>query len=211
MGRPMSKPIQTRRAFVAGAVTLVASAALGVAGKASAAGAQEYLRPPGSVEEERFNALCIKCMRCISVCPTSVVAPLGIEAGLAVARGPQLTFATNYCVFCDECRKVCPTGAIQSVDPLTPAQGRIGVAQVYTDTCLAFYEVGACGVCVSECDYDALSFDVQRRPVVNEAQCNGCGKCECICPANILTTYNGSGHRGIGVVAEGALRSGGGE
>ncbi|MGN0073507.1 MAG: 4Fe-4S binding protein [Coriobacteriales bacterium] len=62
--------------------------------------------------------------------------------------------------------------------------------------------VGACGVCVDACPYGALSFDAQRRPVVDAALCNGCGACEAVCPAGVLTSFSGSGYRGIEVVTE---------
>ncbi|MFR1166695.1 MAG: 4Fe-4S binding protein [Adlercreutzia equolifaciens] len=31
--------------------------------------------------------------------------------------------------------------------------------------------------------------DDERHPVVDAAKCNGCGECERICPANVLTSF----------------------
>ena len=88
----------------------------------------DVLRPPGALPEDQFMARCIKCERCISVCPTDVLEPLGIERGLLQARTPVLSFANDSCTFCDKCREVCPTAAIGEVDPYAPDQGRIGAA-----------------------------------------------------------------------------------
>ena len=40
------------------------------------------IRPPGSVEEHEFLERCIKCDQCIRVCPTNVLQPALLEAGL---------------------------------------------------------------------------------------------------------------------------------
>lgn len=37
--------------------------------------------------------------------------------------------------------------------------------------------------------YDAITLDAQNRPVVDPGLCNGCGKCEQICPANVYQAY----------------------
>lgn len=195
----------TRRAFLIGGAALVAGAALGMCVQPSVAQAN-VLRPPGALPEAEFMARCIKCERCISVCPTDVLRPLGIEAGLAQARTPVVSFASNLCTFCDECRAVCPTAAIGPADPWNPAAGRIGVARVHEDRCIAYLQTQACGVCVDACPYGALSFDAERRPVVDEAACNGCGECVRICPANVLRSFGGGAVRGIEVVTEKTYR-----
>lgn len=194
----------SRRGLVLGAATIAAGVVLGCGGRAASASAtQEHiLRPPGAVDAELFRSLCIKCERCTSVCPQDIIQPLAIEDGLLDSRGPQLTFKTKPCTFCDLCRQVCPTAAIREVDPLRPDLGRIGCATMHSDVCLAYCELGACGICVDACPYGALSFDSQRRPVVDAALCNGCGACEAICPASVLTSFSGSGYRGIEVVTE---------
>lgn len=191
----------TRRTFVIGGAALFASVVTGVGVRPFVAEA-DLLRPPGSLPESEFMARCIKCERCVSVCPTNVLEPAGIEVGLLQARTPQLNFANDSCTFCDKCREVCPTAAIGPVDPWTPDQGRIGAAILHEDRCLAFLETNSCGICVEACPYEALSFDAGRCPVVDEKKCNGCGACVKICPANVFTSFSGGKGRGIEVVAK---------
>lgn len=195
----MEKPQQTRRTFLIGGASLLACAVAGIALKPLVAEAN-VLRPPGALPEPEFMARCIKCDRCISVCPTNILEPMGVEEGFVQVRTPKINYADNLCTFCDECHKVCPTDAIGLIDPYRPDKGRIGVAVVREDRCLAFLEVGSCGICIDACPYDALNFDSARRPVVDTAKCNGCGECVRICPANILRSFGGGSVRGIEVV-----------
>lgn len=197
----MTETNPTRRTFVIGGATLLAGIAVGAVVRPQVASA-DVLRPPGSLAEDEFMARCIKCERCTSVCPTSIIEPLGIEAGLLQARTPTLSFVNDSCTFCDLCRQVCPTGAIEAVDPHMPALGRIGCAILHEDRCLAFLETNSCGICVDACPYEALTFDEGRRPVVDEKKCNGCGECVKICPANVFTSFSGGKARGIEVVTE---------
>lgn len=199
----------SRRDFVVGGAALVAGAALGL-GVRPALAETDVLRPPGTLPEREFMARCIKCERCISICPTDILKPMGIEGGILQVRTPYVDYANGSCTFCDLCRQVCPTEAIGFVDALAPEKGRIGVATVHEDRCLAFVETGSCGICVEACQYGALSFDGERRPVVDEALCNGCGECVRICPANVFTSFSGGKSRGIEVVTEKALESQGG-
>jgi ferredoxin-type protein NapG len=191
----------SRRSFLIGGVALGASIALGIGLKSSVSDA-DVLRPPGSLAEGEFIARCIKCERCISICPTNILEPMGIEEGFVEVRSPRITFANNLCTFCDKCRSVCPTSAIGNVDPWNPREGRIGIAVVHPDRCIAFLEANSCGVCVEACPYEALSFDFDRRPLVDESKCNGCGECVRICPANVLLSFTGGSTRGIEVFTE---------
>jgi ferredoxin-type protein NapG len=197
----MAQIYPTRRAVVAGACTVLVGALLGSTGKAFAVEA-DTLRPPGALTESEFIARCNRCERCISVCPTDIIRPMTIEEGVVSVRTPELTFASGSCIFCDKCRQVCPTQAIGTIDPLNPAAGRIGVAVVHEDLCLAFLEPGSCGICKDACPYGAISFDGERRPVVDASKCNGCGECERICPANVYTSFSGGQTRGVEVMTE---------
>lgn len=206
----MAEVKQTRRTFLIGGASLATCALLGVVAKPLIAEA-DVLRPPGALPEGEFIARCIKCDRCITTCPTQVLQPMGIEEGFVQVRTPKLNYANDLCIFCDECRQVCPTGAIDTIDPRRPDQGRIGVAVVVQDRCLAFLETGSCGICVDACPYDALSFDDLRRPVVDDKKCNGCGECVRICPANVLRSFSGGNTRGIEVITEKSYQTRGGQ
>lgn len=203
---PKSSASPTRRTFVFGAAALAVGAVAGTAANPFTAQG-DYLRPPGHVSEAEFMARCVRCDRCISVCPTDVLYPLGIESGLGV-RTPSVSFekVSNSCIFCDKCREVCPTQALEKIDPYAPAEGRIGGAVVWPDKCITFLTPGSCGVCVDVCPYEALSFDEERRPVVDLSKCNGCGECVKICPANVLTSFSGGEVRGIQVCTERQLQ-----
>lgn len=193
-----SKP--SRRNFLIGGAALIACAVVGTGARPLISEA-DVLRPPGAVSEAEFMARCIRCNRCVSVCPTDILEPMGIEQGILQIRTPLLHYSGNYgtCTFCDKCYEVCPTEAIGPVDPYAPLEGRIGAAIIHTDTCLAYLNAGACGICVEACPYEALDFDDKQRPLVVEDLCNGCGECVKICPAASLTSYSGAG-RAIEVV-----------
>jgi ferredoxin-type protein NapG len=194
----------TRRAFLRGGVLIAASAAAsGVVGFAVAplVARADVLRPPGAQDEARLMARCIRCYRCISVCPRAILVPLILEDGPLQARTPTLDYSDDACDFCGLCGQVCPVSAIGTLDPLAPQDGRIGVAVVRRERCLAWLDSG-CGICVDACPYDALSFDGDRRPVVDAKRCNGCGVCVKVCPANVSRSFSGGSVRGIEVVSE---------
>lgn len=191
----------TRRNFLIGGASLAVCAVAGFTLKPLVAEA-DVLRPPGSVSESEFIARCNRCDRCISICPTNVLEPMGIEEGFAQVRTPKLNFANDLCIFCDKCKIVCPTEAIGPVDPYKPLESRIGVAIVHESRCIPFHEANACGICVDACPYDALTFDDARRPVVDDQLCNGCGECVRICPANVSRSFSGGSARGIEVITD---------
>lgn len=155
---------------------------------------KSFLRPPGGQDEETFIARCIKCDRCRSVCPRSAIGVVPASDGLLEARTPVMKYHIGSCDFCNKCVGVCPTEALQ---PFDIKSVKIGIA-VVTDRCIA-WDSGGCTVCGRECSYGAISFDAQKRPVVDQAKCNGCGVCENVCPALVLRSYVGGTVRGIEV------------
>jgi len=178
----------SRRDFLTSAVGIASLLALGGITR-FAAGDDECLRPPGAPDEKAFLARCVRCDRCRSICPTSVI---GVGKGFTASRTPVLNFHLGYCDFCGKCAEVCPTGALLHFDEKTV---RIGLAEI-TDRCIA-WNSGGCNICVEQCPYQAIVFDGQLRPLVDTAKCNGCGICENVCPALILRSYYGGVVRGI--------------
>ena len=45
----------------------------------------------------------------------------------------------------------------------------------------------ACGTCIKECPFGAITIQKGIRAEVNESKCVGCGKCSKICPASTIT------------------------
>lgn len=190
----------TRRAFV-GIGVAAAFGALGGVAWASTPDAG-LLRPPVVDDETAFAARCLRCYRCIEACPTKAVRPADFEGGIVAVGTPVMDFHRGICNFCNACVDACPTAALRPADPDDPASGRIGVAQIQPDRCIAF-EYG-CDVCEKACPYEAIELADDGTPRVVEERCNGCGACENQCPALVLRSFGGGTRRGVVIVAEAA-------
>ena len=171
------------------------------------------VRPPGSVPEEEFLQMCIRCGECYKVCPNNVLQPMGFERGLQTLWTPKVQADWAGCdSSCNACGQVCPTGAIRALPLEEKKNARMGLAVVTEDTCLPYANREACQLCVDECiaaGYDAIEFtrvhtavDDQGdpveesgfvAPVVLPDKCVGCGLCQTRC-------------HGINVEAKGLLR-----
>ena len=199
-----------RRGFVSLA-TGTAAAVAGGAGVATATrlfGANLYdpnsprpVRPPGSVPEEDFLQMCIRCGECFKACPNNVLQPLGFEQGLQGLWTPAVNADWAGCESsCNACGQVCPTGAILPLPLAEKKKVRMGLAIVNETTCLPFAGREACQLCVDECDaagYHAIEFtrvgtEVDAdgvplegtgylAPVVLPDKCVGCGLCQTRC------------------------------
>ncbi len=137
------------------------------------------LRPPGAVPEELFPAKCIRCGRCVEVCPYRSIIMLDIRHG--IHAGTPLIEAVNIpCYLCMKCVDVCPTGSLKRVKQ---EDTRMGLAVINTFTCLAYEGITLCRTCYDKCPYTekAIRLD-QLRPVVDEKHCTGCGMCTNACP-----------------------------
>ena len=172
------------------------------------------IRPPGSVPEDKFLQLCVRCGQCIKVCPNNVLQPAGLEDGFNGLWAPKVVADWSGCEpSCSNCGQVCPTGAVRALGLEEKRAARIGLAEVDHAMCLPHAGREACQLCVDECrmaGYDAIEFirvgsevDETGRPVegsgylapvVREDRCVGCGLCQMRC-------------RSINVKSKGLLQS----
>ncbi|WP_270298934.1 4Fe-4S dicluster domain-containing protein, partial [Eggerthella sinensis] len=139
------------------------------------------------------------CGRCLQACPYGIVTPVPLAESLVAYGTPMLSYRNGCCDFCMKCVEACPTGALS----LGGERERdLGVAVVVKDACVAWDWAG-CTVCGDECPVEgAITLDEHDRPVVHADLCDGCGKCERVCPSASLRAYNAAASdRGIVVVS----------
>ncbi len=164
-------------AVLAAGLTAVPLARL--AGMTGEAWNPAVIRPPGSLPEEVFLQRCIKCGQCMRVCPTNVIHPAGLQAGIEGIWTPMLNFrmGTSGCQHgCIACGNLCPTAAIRpisiderlgkgSFEPKGPM--RIGMAFVDRGRCLPWAMDRPCIVCQENCPVSpkAIFTRIEFRPV----------------------------------------------
>ncbi len=163
---------------------------------------ENRLRPPGALTEERFMALCIRCNRCLEVCPYGSIR----RSGWGLAIGTPFVFPeTRACYLCMACTALCPTGALDSrvADPETAHMGK---AKIDPDLCYShlFFDadvlpenaggrIGAlCNTCYNVCPFPnkAIMLKGNLLPVVIEEGCVGCGICVERCPVRPRRAIN---------------------
>lgn len=144
--------------------------------------ATNRLRPPGAVPEEIFPAKCIRCGRCVEVCPYRSIRMLDIRNG--VHAGTPLIEAEHVpCYLCMKCVDVCPTGSLTRV---SQENTRMGLAVVDKFNCAAWIGTTLCRTCYDKCPFPekAIKLD-QLKPVVETDHCTGCGLCTNACPVTL--------------------------
>jgi len=175
-------PDIARRQLVLSAVTgLTAAPILHLSGNLSANWNPHVIRPPGALNERAFLERCIKCGQCMRVCPTNVIHPAGLQAGLEGLWTPMLNFriGTSGCQFkCIACGNICPTAAIRPIG-LDERLGRgryenngpvrIGTAFVDRGRCLPWAMDRPCIVCQENCPVSpkAIITRVVQQPVAD--------------------------------------------
>ncbi|MDH7571538.1 MAG: 4Fe-4S binding protein, partial [Armatimonadota bacterium] len=92
-----SPDVTGRRALLAGIAGLLFAPMARASGKSTEDFDKRVVRPPGSVEEAEFLARCIKCDQCLRVCPTNVLQPAFLEAGLEGIWTPVMNMRLGYC------------------------------------------------------------------------------------------------------------------
>lgn len=189
-------------AGVAGAVgTALATKAWGAGLSKDSAPTSTPIRPPGSVPEQEFLEMCIRCGECFKVCPNNVLQVQGFEQGLEGLWTPVAKPDWAGCESsCNACGQVCPTGAIRALPLEEKRHARMGLAVVNEATCLPLAGQGDCDLCVVECQaagYDAIEYqqvgtqvDENGQPIpdtgflaplVIAEKCVGCGLCQTRC------------------------------
>ncbi len=194
---------------------------LGIGGAAAMLGlgalkftpAPDILRPPGGQDVDRLISSCIRCEKCYEVCPRKVIKPAHLEDGVLNIRTPTLDFSDDWCDFCKEenggtplCVKSCPTDALHLASGAKAEEVVVGKAKIVEDWCLA-YQLNGCRFCYDACPYNAISLDSEKRPVVDEDLCNGCGACESVCVSfQSGSVSQGASSRAISVKAPSSAR-----
>lgn len=162
------------------------------------------LRPPGSVPEKEFLALCVRCGECMLACPTNALQPVWFDATFIGLFSPAIKAGRGACSpECNRCGSVCPTGAIRELPLPERRWAKIGTAVISRERCLAWEHKKRCMVCDEVCPYGAVQFRYEPGnpvpvPEVYEDRCSGCGHCEHHCPVKNQSA--------IVVTAMGALR-----
>ena len=163
-GGEIVSPDLSRREFLVSAASGVAVIpVLRIGGVPGPNWNARMVRPPGSLPEEQFLSRCIKCGQCMRICPTNVIHPAGLAAGLEGLWTPVLNFriGTSGCQHnCIACGNLCPTAAIRPIS-LEERQGinryagqgpiKIGAAFIDRGRCLPWAMDRPCIVCQENC------------------------------------------------------------
>jgi len=154
------------------------------------------IRPPGVESEEEFLSLCIRCGKCVDVCPTnglrldySSLIGLGapvLEGFCAVyteliqpSRSKNMEFKKRRleAELCMKCINVCPTRALKRL-PLNKI--KMASIEIIHEKCVKCY------TCIDVCPFDAISIGRDGFPEADSGKCVGCRQCEKLCPYNAM-------------------------
>jgi ferredoxin len=163
-GGEILAPDLSKREFLTAAVAgAAAMPLLRIGGNPGPNWNARLVRPPGSLPEQEFLSRCIKCGQCMRICPTNVIHPAGMTAGLEGLWTPVLNFriGTSGCQHnCIACSNLCPTAAIRPIS-LEERQGlgqyvqqgpiKIGTAFIDRGRCLPWAMDRPCIVCQENC------------------------------------------------------------
>ncbi|MDD2889744.1 MAG: 4Fe-4S dicluster domain-containing protein [bacterium] len=150
----------------------------------------KLIRPPGALPETDFLKTCIRCAKCMKICPTKGLQPTLMEAGINGMLTPMLVSRIGGCEKdCTGCGKICPTSAIRNLSQEEKTYAKIGTAVIDEKRCIAWAEQKTCLICDEACPYNAIDSVARTidnisllRPTVRKDICMGCGICESRCP-----------------------------
>ncbi len=154
----------SRRGFILSVLSgLAAPSLMRISGITGANWNPAVIRPPGALIEQEFLARCVKCGQCMKICPTNVLQPASLQAGIEGLWTPVLNnrIGTSGCQLnCTACSTVCPTSAIRRIT-LDEKLGRgehtrngpikLGTAFVDRSRCLPWAMETPCIVCQENC------------------------------------------------------------
>jgi ferredoxin len=156
-------PDLSRRGLIIGGAGLLVAPWFGIGGLAGANRNPSLIRPPGALDEERFLARCLRCGQCMRICPTNIIQPALLEAGVQGLWTPAVNYrlgSSGCLINCIACGQVCPTAAIRPLS-LEERQGlgefapqgpiRQGTAFVDRGRCLPWAMDRPCLVCHELC------------------------------------------------------------
>jgi polyferredoxin/Pyruvate/2-oxoacid:ferredoxin oxidoreductase delta subunit len=168
--------ISKRQAMIAAVAGLLFYPFSRLSGRSTKDFSTKVVRPPGSVEELAFLDRCIKCDQCIRVCPTNVLQPATLEAGLEGVWTPVMNFRMGFCQLnCTACGQVCPTGAIQRLT-IEEKLGlgkytergpmKLGTAHYDWGRCLPWSKNIPCVVCEEVCPTSPKAIHTEYRQML---------------------------------------------
>jgi ferredoxin len=156
-------PDLSRRGLIVAGGGLLLASMWGVGGLAGPGHNPHLIRPPGALDEERFLTRCLRCGQCMRICPTNIIQPALLEAGVQGLWTPAINFrlGVSGCLpNCIACGQVCPTAAIRPLS-LEEKRGtgdfaaagplRLGTAFVDRGRCLPWAMDRPCLVCQELC------------------------------------------------------------
>lgn len=156
-------PDLSRRGFVVAGTGLLLASFWEIGGLGGPNRNASLIRPPGSLDEERFLARCIRCGQCMRVCPTNIIQPAMFEAGIQGLWTPAISYrlGRSGCqINCIACGQACPTAAIRPIsleeklglgDFSAAGPLRLGTAFVDRGRCLPWAMDRPCLVCHEVC------------------------------------------------------------
>lgn len=210
----------SKRAFLLGAVTAAATAAIAedkvkfdgglakIEDKVSPE-RQTRLTPPGSMSARHMAKHCTACQLCVAECPNDVLRP---STSPGTFMQPVMSYERGYCrPECTRCSEVCPTGAIKPITRAEKSAIHTGHAVWIRKNCVPVADGQPCGNCARHCPTGAITMvplhpeaqkdggnDEEKSrlmiPVVNEEMCIGCGACENLCPSRPFPAIYVEGH-----------------
>ena len=169
-------------------------------GASEAADTELALRPPGAFQnDEDFVQACIKCGKCVEVCPYDTLDLATPGYGKAIGT-PYFQPREIPCYMCTDipCTNNCPSGALdlkrlqKGNEPASINNTQIGVAVIHKESCIAFWGI-QCDACYRACPLIGKALKIERKinertqkhayllPVVDSDYCTGCGICEHVC------------------------------